>query len=173
VTAVHHPSSDAGVNTLAQMADGHGSVEADADPVSHGPDVAPPRVCSERTQHVAMLTVGGQPCLLGCHAQFAVYLLSVVMEPQRIQVGVGCLHLMNAMSEEVTGQTILPERRSRGYSRVPVITRLQSSTRSNRGRGSASGPNQRCGDTSNCHSAPTSAHCQRRTAAAGSLRRDG
>lgn len=97
VSAVHHPPSDTGCDGLAERSDGHGSIEADTNPSAHEPDMASPRVFTERAKHVVVVALGERPGLMGRDASLAVEFLAVMVQTQRVQMGVGSFDLMDAM----------------------------------------------------------------------------
>ena len=83
--AVHEPSARCGGNVEPLSCDGHAAVVTDADAGATDPEVVPPVIALAGPQSATFGTTCPVPRLSGCHVQFAVFLLVVVMFAQLFQ----------------------------------------------------------------------------------------
>ena len=74
-----------------------GAIDSDPDALAYRPDVLPPRIGAERTQHVTLLLFSPVPGLIGSHAKLTVKLLRIVMVTQRIEMRIGRFDLVKTL----------------------------------------------------------------------------
>ena len=89
--------------------DGHPTVGADLNRGASAPNIRPPRAAWGWAQEGTLFFLGGFPGLLWGHAEFAMSLVPIVMEPQSVNVRVGRFNLGNLFAGEVRRKAALPE----------------------------------------------------------------
>ena len=92
--------------TLA--ADGNAAVGADLDQRADAPNIRPPRATRGWAQKRPLLFLGQFPGAVRDHAQFPMDFVGVVMEAQRVDVGVGRFDLGNVFTGEIGWEAALP-----------------------------------------------------------------
>jgi len=93
----------------ALYADGNASIGADLEGGSNAPNIRPPRASRGWTQDRTFFFSGQIPGPLGSPAQFAVNFVSVTMETQSGDMGIGLGQLGDLFTGKVRGQALLPE----------------------------------------------------------------
>lgn len=89
--------------------DGNAAVGADLEDGAHAPNIRPPRAFGRGAQHGALFLFGQLPGALRGLLQFAVDFLSVMMQPQSLDVGVGLLEVRDRFAGKIGREAFLPE----------------------------------------------------------------
>jgi len=90
-------------------ADRNAAIRTNFDGGANAPNIRPPRTSADGAQNGALFFPGTVPRLLRSHLQFAMDFVGVVMEPQRVDLRIGLLDLVDVFAGEKGWKPALPE----------------------------------------------------------------
>lgn len=107
--AQDHFGSSRMFDAEALGADRNTAIGTNFDGGANTPNIRPPRTWADGAQHGALFFAGTIPRLLRSHPQFAMDFVGVVMEPQRVDVRIGLVDLVDLFAGEKGWKPALPE----------------------------------------------------------------